>query len=158
MPARSAGSACRVATPEGYYHRPASASNFDHVHEKEIEIRWRDLDAYGHVNNAVYLTYLEEARDEWLALALGSGGDAWDYVIARVEIDFRRELTQEDDRLVARCGLGSLGTSSVRTREELVTVAGEVAAEAEAVLVARDRDTRRARPLSERERAALARA
>jgi acyl-CoA thioesterase FadM len=30
------------------------------VHEKQIEIRWRDQDAYGHVNNAVYLTYLEE--------------------------------------------------------------------------------------------------
>jgi hypothetical protein len=36
------------------------------VHEKQIEIRWRDQDAYGHVNNAVYLTYLEEVRDEWL--------------------------------------------------------------------------------------------
>ena len=36
------------------------------MHEKRIEIRWRDLDAYGHVNNAVYPTYLEECRDEWL--------------------------------------------------------------------------------------------
>src|SRR3982751_3811505 len=36
------------------------------MHEKRIEIRWRDVDAYGHVNNAVYLTYLEEVRDEWL--------------------------------------------------------------------------------------------
>jgi acyl-CoA thioester hydrolase len=128
------------------------------VHEKEIEIRWRDLDAYGHVNNAVYLTYLEEARDEWLTGALASDGDAWDYVIARVAVDFRRELRQEDDRVVARCALASLGTSSLRTREELVTIAGELAAEAEAVLVARDRVTGRGRPLSERERAALERA
>jgi acyl-CoA thioester hydrolase len=128
------------------------------MHEKEIEIRWRDVDAYGHVNNAVYLTYLEEARDEWLELALGSDGDAWDYVIARVEIDFRRELTLVDDRVVSRCGLHSLGTASVRTREELVTLDGAVAAEAEAVLVARDRETRRSRPLSDRERTALERA
>mgnify|MGYP003288072527 CR=1 FL=1 len=125
------------------------------AHEKEIEIRWRDVDGYGHVNNAVFLTYLEEARDEWLERALGADGDAWDYVIARVEVDFRRELTLADDRIVSRCSLHSLGTSSVRTREELVTVAGDVAAEAEAVLVARDRETRRSRPLSERERAAL---
>ena len=41
------------------------------MHEKRIEIRWRDQDAYGHVNNAVYLTYLEEARDEWLEQTLG---------------------------------------------------------------------------------------
>ena len=42
------------------------------MHEKRIEIRWRDLDAYGHVNNAVYSTYLEECRDEWLEAAIGS--------------------------------------------------------------------------------------
>jgi len=40
------------------------------VHEKRIEVRWRDVDNYGHVNNAVYLTYLEEVRDEWLARTL----------------------------------------------------------------------------------------
>ena len=60
------------------------------THEKRIEIRWRDLDAFRHVNNAVYATYLEEARDEWLVL--GRGGDVWDYVLARVAIDFRREV------------------------------------------------------------------
>jgi acyl-CoA thioester hydrolase len=125
------------------------------VHEKEIEIRWRDLDAYGHVNHAVFATYLEEARDEWLERALGRDGDLWDYVVARVAIDYRRELTLEDDRVCARCGLGSLGTSSVRTREELTVGDGEVAAEAEAVLVARDPGTRRPRPLTEGERARL---
>ena len=34
------------------------------MHEKQIEIRWRDMDAFKHVNNAVYATYLEECRDE----------------------------------------------------------------------------------------------
>jgi acyl-CoA thioester hydrolase len=127
------------------------------VHEKQIEIRWRDQDAYGHVNNAVYLTYLEEVRDEWLERALGDAGDAWGYVTARVAIDFRRELTQDDDAIVARLWLTRIGTSSVRTREEIVTVAGELAAEAEAVLVARDTETGRSRPLTDVERAALER-
>jgi acyl-CoA thioester hydrolase len=127
------------------------------VHEKQIEIRWRDQDAYGHVNNAVYLTYLEEARDEWLERALGDSGDAWGYVTARVAIDFRRELTQDDDAIVARLWLTRIGTSSVTTREEIVTVGGELAAEAEAVLVARDTETGRSRPLSDAERAALER-
>jgi acyl-CoA thioester hydrolase len=125
------------------------------VHEKQIEIRWRDQDAYGHVNNAVYLTYLEEVRDEWLERALGETGDAWGYVTARVAIDFRRELTQDDDAVVARIWLTKIGTSSVTTREEIVTVAGKLAAEAEAVLVARDPQTGRSRPLSDPERAAL---
>ncbi|HET9213723.1 MAG TPA: thioesterase family protein [Gaiellaceae bacterium] len=125
------------------------------MHEKEIEIRWRDLDPYGHVNNAVYATYLEEVRDEWLERALGRDGLLWDYVVARVAIDYRRELTLEDDRVLARCRLDSLGTSSVRTREELVTPDGETAAQAEAVLVARDRETGRPRPLTSDERSAL---
>ena len=127
------------------------------MHEKQIEIRWRDQDAYGHVNNAVYLTYLEEVRDEWLERALGESGDAWGYVTARVAIDFRRELTQDDDAIVARLWLTRIGTSSVTTREEIVTVGGELAAEAEAVLVARDTETGRSRPLSDAERAALER-
>ena len=127
------------------------------MHEKQIEIRWRDQDAYGHVNNAVYLTYLEEVRDEWLERALGDSGDAWGYVTARVAIDFRRELTQDDEAIVARLWLTRIGTSSVTTREEIVTVGGELAAEAEAVLVARDTETGRSRPLSEAERAALER-
>jgi acyl-CoA thioester hydrolase len=125
------------------------------VHEKRIEIRWRDLDAYNHVNNAVYLTYLEEARDEWLERALGEEGSAWDYVLARVAIDFRRELKQEDDEVIATCALARLGTSSVTTREELRTPGGELAAEAEAVLVARDPASGHTRPLTEAERAGL---
>ena len=127
------------------------------MHEKQIEIRWRDQDAYGHVNNAVYLTYLEEVRDEWLERALGDSGDAWGYVTARVAIDFRRELTQDDEAIVARLWLTRIGTSSVTTQEEIVTVGGELAAEAEAVLVARDTETGRSRPLSDAERAALER-
>ncbi len=127
------------------------------MHEKQIEIRWRDQDAYGHVNNAVYLTYLEEVRDEWLERTLGDAGDSWGYVTARVAIDFRRELTQDDDAIVARLWLTRIGTSSLATREEIVTVGGELAAEAEAVLVARDHDTGRSRPLNNSERAALER-
>lgn len=41
------------------------------AHEKTVEIRWRDVDAYLHVNNAVYATYLEECRDEWVERTLG---------------------------------------------------------------------------------------
>ncbi|HZB85800.1 MAG TPA: thioesterase family protein [Gaiellaceae bacterium] len=124
------------------------------MHEKRIEIRWRDLDAAGHVNNAVFLTYLEEARDEWLDRTLG---ETWDYLLARVAVDYRRELRLEDDEVLARCGVARIGTSSVTTREELLTAAGELAAEAEAVVVARDPASGRARPLSAEERAALAR-
>ena len=127
------------------------------MHEKPIEIRWRDVDAYRHVNNAVYATYLEECRDEWLERVLGRESDLWAFVLARVAIDFRRELRQEDDTVRVRVGLDRIGTSSVRTREQIVKEDGELAAEAEAVLVARDPDTGRSRPLTEAERAAFER-
>jgi acyl-CoA thioester hydrolase len=126
------------------------------VHEKRIEIRWRDMDAYQHVNNAVYLTYLEEVRDEWLARVLGPAG-VWDFVLARVAVDFRRELVQGDDAVVASCRLERIGRSSVTTREAIRTAAGQPAAEAESVVVARDRESGGGRPLSGRERAALER-
>jgi acyl-CoA thioester hydrolase len=125
------------------------------THETRIEIRWRDLDALRHVNNAVYATYLEEARDEWFVRALGPGGNFWDYVLARVAIDFRRELTQDDEAVVVRTRLVRIGTSSLTFREEIVSLAGWVAAEAESVVVARDRDSGRSRTLNDTERAAF---
>ena len=125
------------------------------MHEKQIEIRWRDLDAYRHVNNAVYATYLEECRDEFIDTVLAGIGDAWDYVLARVAIDYRRELTQEDDTVVVRCTVERIGTSSITLREEIRTRDGELSAEAEAVLVARDQKTGRSRPLTEAERKAF---
>jgi acyl-CoA thioester hydrolase len=126
------------------------------THEKEIEIRWRDLDAFNHVNHIVFLTYLEEVRDEWLGRVLDDAALVWGYVIARVEIDYR--LTLEDDVVVARCSLDRLGTKSVVTSEAVVTRGGETAAEAKAVLVARDAETGRSRVISEAERAAFDRA
>ena len=124
------------------------------MHEKRVEIRWRDVDAFGHVNNAVYATYLAECRDEWLERGLGDDQAAWDVVVARLAIDFRRELRLEDDVVVVRCGLARLGTSSVTTTETIVA-GDELAAEAEAVLVARNRDRDGSRPLTEAARAAL---
>jgi acyl-CoA thioester hydrolase len=128
------------------------------THEKAVEIRWSDVDAYQHVNNAVYATYLEECRDEWVERALSEVGDSWDLVLARVAIDFRRELRLDDEEVVVSCTLVRIGNSSVTLREEVRTRDGELSAEAEAVLVARDREVGRSRPLTDAEREAFERA
>ena len=123
--------------------------------EVTIPIRWRDVDNYGHVNNAVYLTYLEEARDRWAHETLGPEVD---FVIVRIAIDYRRELSQDDDEVTVTCrGIG-YGTSSIRTAERIVAKAGWVAAESESVIVAHDAESRSSRPLTEGERATLDRA
>ena len=128
------------------------------THERRIEVRWRDVDALRHVNNAVYATYLEEARDGWLEQALGDDGAMWDYVLARVAIDFRAEVGLGEEAVLARVSLARVGTSSLTLREEIRKLDGTLAAEAESVIVARDRDTGRSRPLTGPERAALERA
>lgn len=121
-------------------------------HEKRIEIRWRDVDAYQHVNNAVYATYLEEVRDGLLRRALSGVGDPWEWVLARVAVDFRRELKLEDEAVVAWCEIARVGTSSVTLREGVLAAAGWVAAEAEAVVVAWNREAGGSRPLTDAER------
>jgi acyl-CoA thioester hydrolase len=128
------------------------------MHEERIKIRWRDMDAYGHVNNGVYLNFLEEARDRWVQDTLGAVADTWDFVLARVAIDFRHELKQDDDEVIVRVELSAIGRSSLRTREEIRTLEGTLAAEAESVVVPRDSATGRSRPLTHEERAALERA
>jgi acyl-CoA thioester hydrolase len=122
------------------------------THEERVRIRWRDVDAYGHVNNAVYLTYLEEARDAWVRAVLGA---AFDFVIVRIVIDFRSELTLEDREVVVRCVGRGYGRSSVLTHERVLAADGRLAAEAESVIVAHDPIGRRARALTADERTRL---
>ncbi len=86
---------------------------------------------------------------------LRGDGDLWDFVLARVAIDFRRSSSQDDDVAVVSVRLERIGTSSLTLREEIRKLDGTLAAEAEAVLVARDRETGRSRPLTDAERAAL---
>jgi acyl-CoA thioester hydrolase len=121
------------------------------VIEVPIHIRWRDVDSYGHVNNAVYLTYLEEARDRWAETTL----PGTNFVIVRVAIDYRRELSLEDEDVVVTCRGTGYGTSSIRTAERVLAKEGWVAAEAASVIVAQHVQAREARPLSQEERALL---
>jgi acyl-CoA thioester hydrolase len=127
------------------------------MHEVRIRIRWRDMDAYGHVNNAVYLNYLEEARDALVQKVLGPITNTWDFVLARVAINYRAELTQDDAEVLVSCRLDSIGRASVRTQEVVAKLDGTVSAEARSVVVARDPSTGTSRPLTDEERAALER-
>ncbi len=92
-------------------------------------VRFRDLDAMGHVNNAVYSTFLEEARIDVL------GGLA-DFILARVEIDFRSELRAgEEIEIRTRCS--RVGTKSLELEHE-IRAGDRLAAEAKSVLVGYD--------------------
>jgi acyl-CoA thioester hydrolase len=121
--------------------------------ERPVQVRWRDTDAMGHVNHAVFLTYLEEARDAFYMQALGPN---WYYVVARLEVDLRAEVRHADQQVTVRIQAERLGTTSLTTRETILTPSGEVAAEARVVAVHWDPDQRQPVPFSETERMRLA--
>lgn len=123
-----------------------------------VPLRWSDMDAYGHVNHANYLTYLEEARDAALSAALGIVSGGTGYVVARLEIDYRQELRNTDGPATVRIAFTTLGTASLRTRESIHSAAGVLAVESAAVIVKFDRETRASAPWNAEERAAFTRA
>tara|TARA_R110002050_G_scaffold300621_3_gene471034 strand:- start:8508 stop:8921 length:414 start_codon:yes stop_codon:yes gene_type:complete len=69
-----------------------------------IDIRFRDLDALGHVNNVVYMTYVEQARVRYFDAVFGTrhDWDEWGVLLARTEINYIQPLLFKD---VAKCGL-----------------------------------------------------
>lgn len=63
-----------------------------------VQVRFRDTDAMGHVNNAVYLSYLEYARVKYWEQVLGTRDLAdIDFILARAEIDFRSPVRLGED-------------------------------------------------------------
>lgn len=122
------------------------------VFERSVDVRWRDVDALDHVNHVVFLTYLEEGRDGFYAQLLG--GDP-SYVVVRLEVDLRAEVRYEDRRVLVRIEAERMGTTSLTTRETILTPSGELAAEARVVTVRWDAGLREPVPFSAAERARL---
>jgi acyl-CoA thioesterase FadM len=100
----------------------------------------------------VFLTYLEEGRDAFFARTFGTEPD---YVVARIEVDLRAEVRYPERRVTVRLAVERLGTTSLTTRETILTAAGEVAAEARVVTVRWDRQARTPTPFTETERAGV---
>jgi acyl-CoA thioester hydrolase len=120
--------------------------------ERVVDVRWRDIDALAHVNHAVFLTYLEEARDAFYTQLLGSEPI---YVVVRLEVNLRAEVRYDDRRVSVRVEVVQLGTTSLTTRETILTPSGEVAADARVVTVRWDADSHKPVPFTEAERARL---
>jgi acyl-CoA thioester hydrolase len=92
-------------------------------------VRFQDCDPMGHANNAVYSTYLEEAR-------IGVLGSLERFILARAEIDFRSQLRAgEEVEVRTRCS--RIGTKSFELEHE-ISADGRIVAEARSVLVSYD--------------------
>ena len=117
---------------------------YPYVHRERV--RFRDCDAMGHVNNAVFSTYLEESR-------VGMLGGLSDFILARVEIDFRSELRHgEEVEVRSRCS--RIGSKSFDLEHE-IAVGDRVVAEAKSVLVSYDYELGASVPVPDELRARL---
>ena len=128
----------------------------DYPHFVEIPTRWMDNDVYGHVNNVVYYSFFDTAVNAYLIekRVLDLEASPTIGLVVETQCQYHASIAFPD-RIEVGLAVTKLGTSSVRTREELVTLSGELSADAQAVLVARDRETGRSRPLTPDERAAF---
>jgi len=104
----------------------------------EIEVRFADLDAYGHVNNAIYLTYLEVARtklfrDEFTEMMR----NGLLFLVARVECDYKRPIDLTD-RVIVEMQMKNFGRSSFEIGYSLHNDSGTLFANAATVMVCFD--------------------
>ncbi len=115
-----------------------------------IEVRFSDLDAMGHVNNAVVVSFMEQARFQWWRTFLGGRKFQEEgFLIARVEVDYRMPILLGDDvRVELHCS--KTGNSSFDLSYRLTRgLGGELFAEGRTVQVMLDFATHRPKPLAE---------
>ena len=106
-------------------------------------VRWDDLDAIGHVNNATYLTYAQEARFAWSAFI--------EMVVARAEVDFIAPIYTGNIFLDVELWVHSIGTSSFGMTYEIKND-GELVSRIKSVQVTVSPETKKSRPLADTER------
>lgn len=100
------------------------------------EVRFRDLDGMGHVNNAVFMTYMESARLSYLE-SLGLGQNPLrDLILARAEVDFRSPI-ELGEQVEVGVRTSRIGTKSFDLEHRL-EADGRLAAEGTFVLVGYD--------------------
>ena len=109
-------------------------------------VRWDDLDAMGHVNNAKYLTFAQEARFAMLGL--------FNMVVARAEVDFKAPINEGNIFIDVTIWVESIGTSSFSMVYEVANN-GVLFARIKSVQVTVSEDTRSSRPISDEQRKIL---
>jgi acyl-CoA thioester hydrolase len=106
-------------------------------------VRWGDLDAFGHVNNATYLIYAQEARFAWSKML--------EMVVARAEVDFIAPIYTGDIYIDVEIWVNKIGTSSFGVTYEMKN-GDELLAVVKTVQVTVSMDTKKSRPINDAER------
>ncbi len=95
--------------------------------EIKIQVRFKDVDAMGHVNNAVYFTYFEQGRLEFYMSNFGKDCfKIYPFILARCEANFYKEIRLEEKEVILRMWAGEFGNKSYKFFYELVSKDGKV--------------------------------
>ena len=132
------------------------ADGFEHT--VRLQLRWRDMDMLGHLNQSVYHELLEEARIGLIFELLAQLGDdqsSGGFVLAHVELDHHTEVRKDHGEVEVVVRLAEVGQSSLRLEHDVKLADGTLAATGMTVLVAWDPVRRAKRSLTEPERAVL---
>lgn len=124
------------------------------IHHSLTHVRWDDLDAFGHVNNASYLTFAQEARSDFLWFSRRLKGEdpiLFDIVVARAEVDFIEPIYEGGIDVDVTISVERIGTASFELLY-VISRDGVIFAKAKTVQVAVSMDTKKSRPLNEKER------
>ncbi|MFN3430160.1 MAG: acyl-CoA thioesterase [Candidatus Sericytochromatia bacterium] len=104
-----------------------------------LTVRWSDCDAYGHVNNAVYVTYLEEARGHFWRWLMAEDFRGFDFIIAEVTCTYLAPA-HDPDRLVIAVAVTAIGTKSFTLTYTITGADGAIVARASSVQVMYDHE------------------
>jgi acyl-CoA thioester hydrolase len=131
-------------------------SNTDFPFRHRLDVRFRDCDAMGHVNHAVYFTYFEQCRFAlWRRLGGGSGLPGAGTIVVHAECDYRAPASV-NDALDVGLKVGDLGQSSFTLFYEIVDVAtGQRLADGKTVNVTFDYAAGKTIPIPDRTRQLL---
>ena len=114
-------------------------------------VRWDDIDAFGHVNNAKYLTYIQEARFQWAYYQFKEENEhpsLVEMVVARNEIDYLVPIYDGGQFYDVDIWVESIGNTSFVLLYEIKGASGTVHARAKSVQVAVDMESKKSRPLT----------
>jgi acyl-CoA thioester hydrolase len=127
------------------------------LHSLRLQVRWGDMDALGHVNNAEYLRYFEQSRIAWLeSLGFPTTGRGTGPILATVSVTYLKPVVYPSE-IEIRLYAARVGNSSFTLASEIVNGrdAAERFTEGEFVTVWVDYDSSRSVPIPERLRAIL---
>ncbi|CAN5516862.1 thioesterase family protein [soil metagenome] len=129
-------------------------------HVYDCQVRFSDVDVYGHVNNVKYFEYYQEAR---IAFILSLDEPLFDpskqsrmrQVVARIDVDYKRPILFRPEPYAVETWVTRIGTSSYDLACRIVDADGTLYSRADVRLVAFDTTTQGSRPLSDVERGRL---